>query len=341
MEADGRYVVLVSSEGEEIKVPREVASASLLVKSMTEDGDDTDTIPLPKVSSAILKKVVDYCTYHHDNPPEEIPTPLKTSNLAEAIFDAAATVAAGGLLLQFVLQLLQLLQLLWSVVSEWDFEFVNVEQTVLFDLLLAADYLNVPSLLLLTSAKVASMIKGRSPEEIRREFNIVNDFTPEEEAQQQQTAAAATASARRAAAAGTGAAIAAEAVAANEAATGTSSLTFTRTDALSSSSSKHQQQQQAAAAAASSSSRSRSFESAFLRFIIQAYFRTHKDCCGGPLGGPHDAVGAPQGARLQGLLAWGPRCGACALLLKGGRLYEEKETGFVVSIRLLLVTQSL
>ncbi|KAL8428962.1 hypothetical protein ACSSS7_006873 [Eimeria intestinalis] len=83
MEADGRYVVLVSSDGEEIKVPREVASASLLVKSMTEDGDDTDTIPLPKVSSAILKKVVDYCTYHHDNPPEEIPTPLKTSNLAE------------------------------------------------------------------------------------------------------------------------------------------------------------------------------------------------------------------------------------------------------------------
>ena len=36
MEAEGRHVVLVSSEGEEIKVPREVASASLLVKSMTE-----------------------------------------------------------------------------------------------------------------------------------------------------------------------------------------------------------------------------------------------------------------------------------------------------------------
>ncbi|CDJ61154.1 S-phase kinase-associated protein, putative [Eimeria maxima] len=155
MESEQRCVVLVSSEGEEFKVPREVASASLLVKSMTEDGDDTDVVPLPKVSSYILKKVVEYCTHHHDNPPEDIPTPLKTSNLAE-------------------------------VVSEFDFNFVNVEQTVLFDLLLAADYLNIPSLLLLTSAKVASMIKGRSPEEIRREFNIVNDFTPEEEAQYQQ-----------------------------------------------------------------------------------------------------------------------------------------------------------
>ena len=30
---------------------------------------------------------------------------------------------------------------------------------------------------------VANMIKGKSPEEIRKLFNIVNDFTPEEEAQ--------------------------------------------------------------------------------------------------------------------------------------------------------------
>ena len=35
----------------------------------------------------------------------------------------------------------------------------------------------------LCCAKVASMIKGKTPEEIRRTFNIVNYFTPEEEAQ--------------------------------------------------------------------------------------------------------------------------------------------------------------
>ena len=41
--------------------------------------------------------------------------------------------------------------------------------------------MDVKPLLDLTCAKVASMIKGKTPEQIRKTFNIVNDFTPEEE----------------------------------------------------------------------------------------------------------------------------------------------------------------
>jgi S-phase kinase-associated protein 1 len=36
--------------------------------------------------------------------------------------------------------------------------------------------------LLWFSSTVASLIKGKTPENIRKTFNIVNDFTPEEEA---------------------------------------------------------------------------------------------------------------------------------------------------------------
>ena len=43
--------------------------------------------------------------------------------------------------------------------------------------------MDIKSLLNLSCAKVASLIKGKTPEEIRSTFNIVNDFTPEEEAQ--------------------------------------------------------------------------------------------------------------------------------------------------------------
>lgn len=70
-----------------------------------------------------------------------------------------------------------------EVVPEWDAQFVDVEHEMLFEMILAANYMDIKPLLDLTCAKVATMIKGRSPEEIRRTFNIVNDFTPEEERQ--------------------------------------------------------------------------------------------------------------------------------------------------------------
>ncbi|KAH7332141.1 hypothetical protein KP509_20G070500 [Ceratopteris richardii] len=60
-------------------------------------------------------------------------------------------------------------------------EFLEVDQATLFDLILAANYLNIQSLLDFTCQRVADMIKEKTPEEIRRAFNIENDFTPEEE----------------------------------------------------------------------------------------------------------------------------------------------------------------
>ena len=65
--------------------------------------------------------------------------------------------------------------------KNFDAEFVKVDQGTLFQLILAANYLNIKELLDLTCHSVASMIRGKSPEEIRKAFNIKNDFTPEEE----------------------------------------------------------------------------------------------------------------------------------------------------------------
>lgn len=54
-------------------------------------------------------------------------------------------------------------------------------QEFLFKLLLAANYLNIRPLLALCCAKVASLMKGRTPDQIRAVFNIRNDYTQAEE----------------------------------------------------------------------------------------------------------------------------------------------------------------
>jgi len=90
-------------------------------------------------------------TYHVRTPPRKIEKPLRTNNIRE-------------------------------LVDDWDGQFIDVlDQPTLFKLLLAANYMDCKSLLLLVCAKIASLMKGKTPDQIRKTFNIRNDFTPEEE----------------------------------------------------------------------------------------------------------------------------------------------------------------
>uniref|UniRef100_A0A7S2BM50 S-phase kinase-associated protein 1 n=1 Tax=Florenciella parvula TaxID=236787 RepID=A0A7S2BM50_9STRA len=155
-EDDGKMVDLVSQEGDNFQVEKRVAKMSELVKTMIPEEEDGETdqqeIPLPNVKSQILGKVMEFCKHYCEEPMNEIEKPLKSSNMHE-------------------------------VVQEWYANYVEVEQETLFELILAANYMDIKPLLDLTCATVASMIKGKTPEDIRKTFNIVNDFTPEEEAQ--------------------------------------------------------------------------------------------------------------------------------------------------------------
>jgi S-phase kinase-associated protein 1 len=144
-----KKIVLKSSDGETFEVEETVALESQTIKHMIEDDCADNTIPLPNVTSSILAKVIEYCKKH-----------VEVANKSDDLDKVAADDEA---------------------IKKWDEGFVNVDQGVLFDLILAANYLNIKSLLDLTCQTVADMIKGKTPEEIRKTFNIKNDFTPEEE----------------------------------------------------------------------------------------------------------------------------------------------------------------
>ena len=106
-------------------------------------------IPLPNVSGKDLKKVIDYCEFKANSKKKDANGVVKSE----------------------------------EDIKNWENEFVKVDQGTLFQLILAANYLNIKELLDLTCFTVASMIRGKSPEEIRKAFNIKNDFTPSEEEQ--------------------------------------------------------------------------------------------------------------------------------------------------------------
>ncbi|XP_050241704.1 SKP1-like protein 1B [Quercus robur] len=142
--SSSKKITLKSSDGEAFEVEEAVALESQTIKHMIEDDCADNGIPLPNVTSKILAKVIEYCKKH-----------VEATCADERTSD--------------------------EDLKAWDTEFVRVDQATLFDLILAANYLNIKSLLDLTCQTVADMIKGKTPEEIRKTFNIKNDFTPEEE----------------------------------------------------------------------------------------------------------------------------------------------------------------
>ncbi|XP_047088360.1 SKP1-like protein 1 [Lolium rigidum] len=151
---DKKMITLKSSDNEVFEVEEAVAMESQTIRHMIEDDCADNGIPLPNVNAKILSKVIEYCSKH-----------------VQAAKPAAADGAADGAPAPAPAEDLK----------NWDAEFVKVDQATLFDLILAANYLNIKGLLDLTCQTVADMIKGKTPEEIRKTFNIKNDFTAEEE----------------------------------------------------------------------------------------------------------------------------------------------------------------
>ncbi|KAI3908215.1 hypothetical protein MKW98_029516 [Papaver atlanticum] len=66
----------------------------------------------------------------------------------------------------------------------WDAQFVTFDNSdkILFDMIMAAHFLNIKGLVDLTCQKVADMLKGKTPAEISMIFSIQNQLVPDEEA---------------------------------------------------------------------------------------------------------------------------------------------------------------
>ena len=141
-----KTVHLVSQEGMSFEISLENAKMSELVKTMIDedqDDDEAQEIPLPNVKSAILSKLIEFMNHYKADPMTEITKPIKSNIMSE-------------------------------VVQEWYANFVNVDQEELFELILAANFMDIRPLLDLTCATIASMVKGKTSTEIPGIFKITD-----------------------------------------------------------------------------------------------------------------------------------------------------------------------
>ena len=133
-----------TSDKKQLEVDKEIMMCSEFFSNLIKDIPELDeVIPLSEVSFDVLVKIVEYLTFYRDEPQmtEDEATKFKSNNY----------------------------------IPKFDKEFFNVDQETLFEIITAANFLNCKRLLNSGCKTVAMMIKGRTPEEIRRAFGVEDE----------------------------------------------------------------------------------------------------------------------------------------------------------------------
>ena len=113
---------------EDLDIARQFGTVKNMLEDLGMDKEGEDAIPLSNVNGATLSKVIEWITFHKDDPslPEDEDNKKKT-----------------------------------DTISSWDLDFLKVDQETLFKVIPAANYLNIKKLLDLTCKTLANILKGR------------------------------------------------------------------------------------------------------------------------------------------------------------------------------------
>jgi hypothetical protein len=142
---------LKSSDGKIFEVNEKILSTANFFKDLIKDYPQPDQeITTNQVDGKNLEKIIEFLKHYENEKPKEIPKPLPNNDLK-------------------------------SVLSEWDYNFINpLSISDAIDLINAANYLGIEELVALTAAKLAAEMLTGTIEEVREKFGIKCDMTEEE-----------------------------------------------------------------------------------------------------------------------------------------------------------------
>lgn len=137
---DNSTAVLKSSDGKSFTISKKAVFVSKLVSQALENDPCADEVPIPGATGSILELIIQYMCHHDGTEPPIVEKPLRSKLMKDVCKDT------------------------------WDANFIDEignNRQQLYDLILAANYMDVKSLLHLGCAKVASLIKGQPLEKIK------------------------------------------------------------------------------------------------------------------------------------------------------------------------------
>jgi S-phase kinase-associated protein 1 len=146
-----KILTLTSSDGLKFTIDSKSAERSGLLRGLIQDYSEDTDIPVPDIRGEVLKKVIDWLVHWKDEEPKAIPKPLPSADLKD-------------------------------VTEQWNVEFIEAtDLPTNYDIINAANYMDIKSLLELSCSRVASLMKNKTVEQIRELFNIPIDMTEEEQ----------------------------------------------------------------------------------------------------------------------------------------------------------------
>ena len=183
-----KKILLISSDGKEFACDSRIVKKSFVLRTLLEDvGEISDAIPLPNVDGKILEKVLKWSEFHlNDLPYQQQQQQQQQSENDDdynfGFWDEELEGSEGwtGNDLSHKSELNTETSKALAM-DPWDVEFCSgMDHKTLFDVIIAANYLNVKGLIYVTCKYVSNVIRGKSHEEIRKMFNIQTDFTSEQ-----------------------------------------------------------------------------------------------------------------------------------------------------------------
>merc|ERR1712212_538753 len=124
---------------QKFEISRKCAELSKFVTTILEGDADATSIEIRQVPPATLKHVVDYLEHHNDKEPEPLPCPVRSIHMSQIVSD------------------------------KWDASWIDAfDKKTIFEVILAANYMDIKSLLHLGCAKIATLIKQLDQKEINR-----------------------------------------------------------------------------------------------------------------------------------------------------------------------------